>query len=61
MRHLSQLIGCIEVDDFEIVWAEGYGSLRAGGGVGVDGGTLFHAGSVAKPVSIARGALDHTV
>ena len=55
MRHLSQLIGCIEVDDFEIVWAEGYGSLRAGGGVGVDGGTLFHAGSVVKPVSIAGG------
>ena len=55
MRHLSQLIGCIEVDDFEIVWAPGYGSLRAGGNVGVDDGTLFHAGSVAKPVSTAGG------
>ena len=41
------------IDGFEIVWAEGFGSLRAGGETAVTETTLFHAGSVAKPVSTA--------
>jgi CubicO group peptidase (beta-lactamase class C family) len=58
-------IGVAIIDDFEIVWAGGVGTTRAGGGAPVDESTLFHAGSVAKPVSAAaviglveRGALD---
>jgi CubicO group peptidase (beta-lactamase class C family) len=46
-------VGIAVIDGFEIVWAGGYGRLRAGGDVPVDDGTLFHAGSVAKPVSTA--------
>jgi len=46
-------VGIAVIDNFEIVWAEGFGYLRAGGDQAVDVGTLFHAGSVAKPVSTA--------
>jgi CubicO group peptidase (beta-lactamase class C family) len=44
------------IDDFQIDWARGYGVLEAGGDELVTPATLFHAGSVAKPVS-AAGAL----
>jgi CubicO group peptidase (beta-lactamase class C family) len=53
------------IDDWEIEWAKGYGVLAAGGDEPVTADTLFHAGSVAKPVSAAavltlveRGLLD---
>jgi CubicO group peptidase (beta-lactamase class C family) len=44
------------IDDYQIVWARGYGTLRAGGDEPVTPDILFHAGSVAKPVS-AMGVL----
>ena len=53
------------INDFEIEWAKGYGTLVEGGAEPVSDDTLFHAGSVAKPVSAAaalalveRGLLD---
>ncbi len=53
------------IHDFQIEWAKGYGVLRAGGEDPVTTESLFHAGSVAKPVSAAaamtlveRGLLD---
>lgn len=53
------------INDFQIEWAKGYGTLVAGGAEPVSDDTLFHAGSIAKPVSAAaalalveRGLLD---
>jgi CubicO group peptidase (beta-lactamase class C family) len=46
-------IGIAVIDSYKLVWAGGYGTIRAGGDVPVDAGILFHAGSVAKPVSTA--------
>jgi CubicO group peptidase (beta-lactamase class C family) len=53
------------IDDFQVEWVKGYGVLEAGQGQPVGPETLFHAGSVAKPVSAAgvlslvdRGLLD---
>jgi CubicO group peptidase (beta-lactamase class C family) len=39
------------IDDFELDWAKGYGTTRAGGDDPVSSETLFHAGSVAKVLS----------
>ncbi|MGD8698246.1 MAG: serine hydrolase domain-containing protein [Gemmatimonadales bacterium] len=41
------------IDEFQIAWAEGYGVLEAGGEEAVTATTVFHAGSVAKPVAAA--------
>lgn len=41
------------IDDFKIDWVKGYGVLKAGGDEPVTADTLFHAGSVAKPISAA--------
>jgi CubicO group peptidase (beta-lactamase class C family) len=53
------------IDDFQVAWARGYGALEAGGDQAVTQATLFHAGSVAKPLAAAaalamveRGQLD---
>ena len=53
------------ISDFGIEWAKGYGVLEAGGNQLVEPDTLFHAGSIAKPVAAAaalalveRGLLD---
>jgi CubicO group peptidase (beta-lactamase class C family) len=53
------------INDFHVEWANGYGVLVAGGDETVSTDTLFHAGSIAKPVSAAatlalvgRGILD---
>ncbi|MBN1139824.1 MAG: beta-lactamase family protein [Anaerolineae bacterium] len=53
------------IDHGEIEWARGYGVLEAGGEEPVTPDSLFHAGSIAKPVSAAaalalveRGLLD---
>jgi CubicO group peptidase (beta-lactamase class C family) len=44
-------VGIAVIEDFAIVWAKGYGSVRADGNVPVTAKTLFHAGSVAKTLS----------
>jgi CubicO group peptidase (beta-lactamase class C family) len=41
------------MNDYQIAWAKGYGLLEAGGSEAVTPETLFHAGSIAKPVSAA--------
>jgi CubicO group peptidase (beta-lactamase class C family) len=41
------------VHDYQVEWAKGYGVLEAGGSEAVSTETLFHAGSIAKPVSAA--------
>ncbi len=41
------------IDDFRIAWARGYGTCKSGEAAPVSAETLFHAGSVAKPVSAA--------
>jgi CubicO group peptidase (beta-lactamase class C family) len=53
------------INDGQIEWAKGYGVLEAGGEEPVTADSLFHAGSIAKPVSAAaalalveRGLLD---
>jgi CubicO group peptidase (beta-lactamase class C family) len=53
------------IDNFQVAWARGYGVLEAGNDEPVTEDSLFHAGSVAKPVSAAvalalvdRGLLD---
>jgi CubicO group peptidase (beta-lactamase class C family) len=58
-------VGIAVIDGYELVWAGGFGQARSGGKAPINEGTLFHAGSVAKPVSTAavlalveRGALD---
>src|SRR5580765_6821107 len=44
------------IDNFEVVWAKGYGVMDPGPGKAVTPGTLFQAGSISKPVA-AAGAL----
>jgi CubicO group peptidase (beta-lactamase class C family) len=58
-------VGIAVIDDYQLEWAKGYGVLEAGGDEPVTADSLFHAGSVAKPVSAAaalvlveRGLLD---
>jgi CubicO group peptidase (beta-lactamase class C family) len=53
------------IDDYQLQWAQGYGVLEAGGDESATPDSLFHAGSIAKPVSAAaalvlveRGLLD---
>jgi CubicO group peptidase (beta-lactamase class C family) len=53
------------IDDYQLEWAKGYGILEVGGNEPVTPDSLFHAGSIAKPVSAAaalilveRGLLD---
>jgi CubicO group peptidase (beta-lactamase class C family) len=53
------------INDYQLEWAKGYGVLEAGGDEPVTPDSLFHAGSIAKPVSTAaalvlveRGLLD---
>jgi len=41
------------MNDYQIAWAKGHGVLEAGGSEAVTTETLFHAGSIAKPVSAA--------
>jgi CubicO group peptidase (beta-lactamase class C family) len=41
------------INDYQLEWAKGYGVLEAGGSDRVTPDSLFHAGSVAKPVSAA--------
>jgi len=45
------------IDDFQIVWAKGYGTTGAGSRAAVGTHTLFQAGSISKPVA-ATGALS---
>jgi CubicO group peptidase (beta-lactamase class C family) len=44
------------VDDYQIVWAKGYGVIEPGSKKAVNPHTLFQAGSISKPVA-ATGAL----
>jgi CubicO group peptidase (beta-lactamase class C family) len=53
------------INDYQLEWARGYGVLEVGGNEPVTLDSLFHAGSIAKPVSAAaalalveRGLLD---
>lgn len=53
------------INDYELEWARGYGVLEAGSNERVTPDSLFHAGSISKPVSAAvalalveRGHLD---
>ncbi len=46
-------VGIAVIDGFQIAWAGGYGALQAGGDEVVTRATLFHAGSVAKPLAAA--------
>ena len=53
------------IDDYQTDWAKGYGVLEAGGRNPVTTDTLFHAGSVSKPLSavaaltlVEKGLLD---
>ena len=39
------------IDDFEVVWAKGYGVADIETGARVDAGTLFQAASISKPVA----------
>jgi CubicO group peptidase (beta-lactamase class C family) len=41
------------IDDYQLEWAKGYGMRKAGKHPAVTTGTMFHAGSVAKPASAA--------
>lgn len=49
-------VGIAVIDDFEIHWSRGYGVLETGRAEDITLGSLFHAGSVFKPV-IATAAL----
>ena len=58
------------IEEYEIVWAAGHGTLRSGGAMHVTPMTLFHAASTAKVISAAAAlklveqgqlALDGTV
>jgi len=58
-------VGIAVINDYQLEWAKGYGVLEAGGNERVTPDSLFHAGSIAKPVSAAaalalveRGLLD---
>ncbi|MFN2290499.1 MAG: serine hydrolase domain-containing protein [Anaerolineae bacterium] len=58
-------VGIAVIDGGQLAWAKGYGLLEAGGDAPVTAESLFHAGSIAKPVSAAaalilveRGLLD---
>src|SRR5205807_7121149 len=44
------------IDNYEVVWARGYGVIETGSGTPVTPKTLFQAGSISKPVA-ATGAL----
>jgi CubicO group peptidase (beta-lactamase class C family) len=44
------------IDDYKIIWAEGYGVIETGSSTPVTPKTLFQAGSISKPVA-ATGAL----
>jgi CubicO group peptidase (beta-lactamase class C family) len=64
-HHMTPGLSIAVINDFQIEWAKGYGVLEAGENDSVTTETLFHAGSVAKPVSAAavlalveRGSLD---
>jgi len=46
-------VGIAVINDYELEWAKGYGVLEAGGSERVTPDSLFHAGSIAKPVSAA--------
>jgi CubicO group peptidase (beta-lactamase class C family) len=46
-------VGVAVINDYQIEWAKGHGVLEAGGSEPVTAETLFHAGSLAKPVSAA--------
>jgi CubicO group peptidase (beta-lactamase class C family) len=46
-------VSIVIINDFQIEWAKGYGVLEAGADEPVTVDTLFHAGSIAKPVSAA--------
>lgn len=41
------------INDYRLEWAKGYGVLEAGGSQRVTPESIFHAGSIAKPVSAA--------
>lgn len=58
-------VGIAVIDNYQLAWARGYGVLEAGSDEPVTADSLFHAGSIAKPVSAAaalvlveRGLLD---
>jgi CubicO group peptidase (beta-lactamase class C family) len=54
MRHYGVPgVSIAVIEGYEIVWAEGHGTLRSGGDTQVTPLTLFHAGSTAKTVSAA--------
>jgi CubicO group peptidase (beta-lactamase class C family) len=54
MRHYGVPgVGIAVIQDGKIEWAKGYGVLEAGGDEPVTPESLFHAGSIAKPVSAA--------
>ena len=46
-------VGIAVIQDFQLEWARGYGVLEAGEDGRVTPDSLFHAGSIAKPVSAA--------
>ena len=46
-------VGVAVIRDYQIDWAKGYGVLQVGGSEPVTAQTLFHAGSIAKPLSAA--------
>jgi CubicO group peptidase (beta-lactamase class C family) len=52
-HYLTPGVSIAVIDNYQIDWAKGYGVLEAGGNEDVTADTLFHAGSVAKPVSAA--------
>ncbi len=54
MRHYAVPgVGLAVIDDYEIAWSGGFGTLEAGTGDRVTDQTLFHAGSIAKCLSAA--------
>lgn len=46
-------VGIAVINNYQLEWARGYGVLEAGGDERVTPDSLFHAGSIAKPVSVA--------
>jgi len=51
--HGVQGVSIAVINDHRIEWARGYGVADAAAGSPVDGGTLFQAGSISKPVAAA--------